>query len=58
LLAIGPEGGFSDTEEIQALAAGWHPISLGAHILRIETAALVGAALILTRSATDGELVR
>jgi 16S rRNA (uracil1498-N3)-methyltransferase len=54
LLAIGPEGGFSDAEEALALAAGWHPVCLGAHILRIETAAVVGAALVLTRCEERG----
>jgi 16S rRNA (uracil1498-N3)-methyltransferase len=49
LLAIGPEGGFSSAEEDLALAAGWHPISLSPYILRIETAALAGAVLVLTR---------
>jgi 16S rRNA (uracil1498-N3)-methyltransferase len=41
--AIGPEGGFSDGEIIQASAAGWHMVDLGPRILRIETAAVVMA---------------
>ncbi|UFS55816.1 16S rRNA (uracil(1498)-N(3))-methyltransferase [Comamonadaceae bacterium M7527] len=36
----GPEGGLSAQEEAQAMAAGWQPMSLGARILRAETAAL------------------
>ena len=36
----GPEGGLSAPEEAQALAAGWQPMSLGARVLRAETAAL------------------
>lgn len=43
-LWIGPEGGFS-TEEVQALRqAGCRPLTVGAHILRVETAvpALLG----------------
>ncbi len=40
LILIGPEGDFSQKEIQQALAAGFHPISLGAARLRTETAAL------------------
>ena len=57
VLAVGPEGGFSPGEEDLALGAGWYPIRLGTHILRVETAGLVGAAAILARSeerADDG----
>lgn len=43
-LAIGPEGGFTDEEVAQAVAAGWRLVSLGSRILRIETAALALAA--------------
>lgn len=38
-VAVGPEGGFSDGEAAQAVAAGWQLVSLGERILRIETAA-------------------
>jgi 16S rRNA (uracil1498-N3)-methyltransferase len=47
LIAIGPEGGFSDEEIEAALAAGAVPIRLGDHILRIETAVIAIAAKIL-----------
>lgn len=40
LLAIGPEGGLSDSEVEAAVAAGWNAVGLGERILRIETAAL------------------
>jgi 16S rRNA (uracil1498-N3)-methyltransferase len=40
--AVGPEGGFTDAE--LALAQGWQQVSLGASLLRIETAALALAA--------------
>jgi len=40
LLAIGPEGGFTDEEVSQAVGAGWETVGLGARILRIETAAV------------------
>jgi 16S rRNA (uracil1498-N3)-methyltransferase len=46
-LLIGPEGGFTDSEAGQAFKSGWIPISLGVRILRMETAALVSAALVL-----------
>jgi 16S rRNA (uracil1498-N3)-methyltransferase len=49
-LLVGPEGGWTDDEREQALAAGWRPCSLGPTILRTETAALVGLA-IATRAA-------
>ena len=46
-LAVGPEGGWSP-EELAALErAGCRPFRLGARVLRIETAAVVGAALLL-----------
>ena len=41
LLIVGPEGGFSHEEAEAAIAAGAHPVSLGARILRTETAPLV-----------------
>ncbi len=44
-LFIGPEGGYSAEEAEQAMAAGVLPISLGARVLRMETAAVVAAAL-------------
>lgn len=39
-LLVGPEGGFSENEVRQALAAGYTGISLGPRILRTETAAV------------------
>lgn len=47
LLAIGPEGGFSDSEHEIFLAAGFKPLNLGATVLRAETAALAALALLL-----------
>lgn len=46
-LLIGPEGGFTEDERATARAAGARLVSLGPHILRIETAAAVAAAIIL-----------
>jgi len=41
---IGPEGGCSEDEASAALAAGWQGVSLGARILRVETAGSLCAA--------------
>jgi len=46
-LFIGPEGGFSTDEISQAKTAGCQVVSLGEHILRMETAAIVFPALVL-----------
>jgi 16S rRNA (uracil1498-N3)-methyltransferase len=51
VLAIGPEGGFSPQEAVQAVAAGWQRVDLGPRILRVETAALVLAAGVIQRAA-------
>lgn len=40
LWLVGPEGGFDSTEDAAILAAGFLPVSLGAHVLRLEVAAL------------------
>ena len=45
-LAVGPEGGWSDDELSLSRAAGWHAVSLGTRILRIETACLALAAIL------------
>ncbi len=50
-LLIGPEGGWAPEEREQVLAEGWRPVGLGPRILRIESAALVGAAMLLLKSA-------
>ena len=44
---IGPEGGFSDEEAAAAQAAGVQPVTLGKRILRMETAAVVTAAVVM-----------
>ena len=48
-LVVGPEGGLSDEETALGAGLGWTPVRIAAPILRIETAALVGAASILAR---------
>lgn len=45
-LAIGPEGGFTDDEVSAAVEAGWLVVDLGPRILRIETAAVLLAAVV------------
>jgi 16S rRNA (uracil1498-N3)-methyltransferase len=50
-LLIGPEGGFSDRELADADEARIPRIRLGPHILRIELAAILGAALLINRLA-------
>lgn len=43
-VAVGPEGGFTDGEIAEAVASGWHPLSLGRRVLRVETAAAAAVA--------------
>jgi len=47
VLLTGPEGGWTERERELAIEAGWQPVSLGPLILRAETAALAGAALLM-----------
>ncbi len=46
LMVVGPEGGLSDEEQQEARESGFSAVNLGPNILRIETAALCGAAFI------------
>jgi 16S rRNA (uracil1498-N3)-methyltransferase len=46
-LLIGPEGGLSVEEVTMAEQLGWKAVSLGPRILRMETAAVVSAALVI-----------
>jgi 16S rRNA (uracil1498-N3)-methyltransferase len=45
-VAVGPEGGLEDDERAQLIAAGFTPVRLGGHVLRFETAAIAGLAVI------------
>ncbi len=49
LLAIGPEGGFTDDELQLGIHSGWQPVDLGPRILRIETAAVALLAAVALR---------
>jgi 16S rRNA (uracil1498-N3)-methyltransferase len=46
LCLVGPEGGWTDREIAAAGDNGFHAVSLGAAILKAETAAIVGTSLI------------
>jgi 16S rRNA (uracil1498-N3)-methyltransferase len=46
-LLVGPEGGWTDTERQRAAAAGWQPVSLSTQVLRAETAAAAGVAILV-----------
>ncbi|HEY8888349.1 MAG TPA: 16S rRNA (uracil(1498)-N(3))-methyltransferase [Gallionella sp.] len=48
VLLIGAEGGFSQTESAMALHCGFIPIRLGARVMRTETAAIAGLAVLQT----------
>ena len=48
-IAVGPEGGFTDAEVELARAAGWQVVSLGPRTLRVETAALALAAILVVQ---------
>lgn len=45
-IAIGPEGGWSDRENQQALELGWEMVSLGPRILRTITAPIAALAIV------------
>lgn len=47
ILLLGPEGGFTDDEAVRAQQSGYLPVGLGLHTLRMETAAIAGAAMLL-----------
>ncbi len=46
LILIGPEGGLTEEESVACAEHGFAPVSLGRHILRIETAAMAACALL------------
>lgn len=46
LVCVGPEGGWSEGERALARDKGWSAVSLGPHILRIETAVISAAAAV------------
>jgi 16S rRNA (uracil1498-N3)-methyltransferase len=50
-LLIGPEGGWTEDELTRARAAGAHLLRAGPHAMRIETAAVAAAAVLMTHFA-------
>jgi 16S rRNA (uracil1498-N3)-methyltransferase len=50
ILAVGPEGGFTDEERERAVKSGWVPLCLSVNTLRIETAGIAGCACLLAHS--------
>jgi 16S rRNA (uracil1498-N3)-methyltransferase len=57
VFAIGPEGGFTSQEILQAVDSGLKVLDLGERILRVETAVSVAAvlgSLKLSESRSDG----
>ncbi len=44
---IGPEGGFDESEILEALSLGIHPVTLGKRILRTETAGLAVLSILM-----------
>ena len=49
LLVVGPEGGFSKDEGRLFADREWQRLKLGSNVLRTETAAVVGAAMLVAR---------
>lgn len=45
-VALGPEGGLDEAERDQFLRAGWRAVSLGANVLRFETAGIAAVAIV------------
>jgi 16S rRNA (uracil1498-N3)-methyltransferase len=50
-IAVGPEGGFTDSEISAGRTAGWSRIDLGPRILRTETAAMLLTAMVIVEGA-------
>ncbi|MBP6898537.1 MAG: 16S rRNA (uracil(1498)-N(3))-methyltransferase [Burkholderiaceae bacterium] len=55
LLLSGPEGGLTAAEQAQAAAQGFAPVSLGARVLRADTAPLAALAVIAALTEGEGE---
>lgn len=53
VIAVGPEGGFAPNETEWFGTHGWQRVSLGPHILRVETAAIAGCSLLIHYSANN-----
>lgn len=51
-VVVGPEGGFSEAEVAVAREGGWTMIDLGTRVLRVETAAVAMASLVVLQRTT------
>jgi len=49
VLLVGPEGGFTETESGSIERRGWKRLRLGPHVLRAETALVLGAGVMVAR---------
>lgn len=58
VVAVGPEGGFTEAEVEAAVTGGWIPVSLGDTLLRVETAGLVVASRVLALAEGEGKGAR
>lgn len=56
VLLVGPEGGFAPEEETACEEARWPRVWLGPHVLRAETAAIAGSAIIQARLGSESGL--
>ena len=56
VLLLGPEGGWTPDEIDLARATGRAVVRFGPHVMRIETAAVAGAACLLSHAATPGPI--
>jgi 16S rRNA (uracil1498-N3)-methyltransferase len=56
-IAIGPEGGLEASELGALREASFHPVSLGANVLRFETAAVAALAIVRAALATPREMI-
>ena len=45
-IAVGPEGGLESSEQRSLIDSSFHPVSLGANVLRFETAAVAAIAVV------------
>jgi 16S rRNA (uracil1498-N3)-methyltransferase len=53
VVALGPEGGLEEHERDMLITHGWRPVSLGANVLRFETAGIAALAVLRALSPAD-----
>ena len=52
-IALGPEGGLTEEERAQFIRGGWRLVSLGANMLRFETAGIAALAIVRAHMGED-----